>query len=518
MPPLRILLALLILPALGHAQTPAAGLLYVVGADTIGIERFTRTAGGVEGDIELRGQPRYRYVAPLLAGATQGTLNFSVSGAGVTRVQIRMRGDSAIVQISARGQSTTQRLLSRAGAFPTINSSIGLLELAIAPLRQRAWQGEELLFFTAGGRTVPLTLTPIVGDSLAYSLGPQRGTAVIDSAGRILRWHVPAQRLTVIRIDGVRAEGFTLHSPDYTAPAGAPYSATAVTVPTPAGHILAGTFTRPLDTARVAAVVTITGSGPQDRDEAISVVPGYRLFRDIADTLSRRGIAVLRLDDRGVGASGGTFASATSADFADDVRSAVTWLRARADVDPDRIVLVGHSEGGLIAPLVAATDPRLAGIVLMAGPAQTGRRIIEYQMRQAVDNDTSVAPGARDSVYRARMTGADSTAFREPWMRDFLAYDPLPALAQVKMPVLILQGATDRQVTADQAVTILGTLRQHGNRRVTLQVFPARNHLFLPDPDGRPGGYAALPTTSIGPEVLGPLADWIAEQTGSPRH
>lgn len=169
-------------------------------------------------------------------------------------------------------------------------------------------------------------------------------------------------------------------------------------------------------TGRVPAVVTITGSGAQDRDEYIPLVHGYRPFRQVADTLGRRGIATLRFDDRGTGSSTGAFAGATSADFADDVRSAVRWLRSRPDIDASKIFLVGHSEGGVIAPMVAASDPMLAGIVLLAGAARNGGDIIAFQQRYAIEHDTSVAaPAKRDSVLRAA-AGAIEGLARDPWM------------------------------------------------------------------------------------------------------
>jgi len=136
--------------------------------------------------------------------------------------------------------------------------------------------------------------------------------------------------------------------------------------------VLSGTLTRPRGTgARVPVVVTITGSGPQDRDGRLAGINGYRPFRALADTLGRRGVAVLRFDERGVGGSTGTYAGATTQDFAADVRAALAWLRTRPDVDPRRLALLGHSEGGIVAPMVAATDSVaavvLTGVALAAG-------------------------------------------------------------------------------------------------------------------------------------------------------
>src|SRR5205814_10708190 len=138
---------------------------------------------------------------------------------------------------------------------------------------------------------------------------------------------------------------------DYSPPAGAPYSAETVRVPTRGGFELVGTLTRPRKPGRAPCVVTITGSGQEERDEALPTVKGYRPFRQIADTLARRGIAVLRLDDRGTGESGGRFAGSTSADFSHDVEDALRWLKRAPRIDSTRLALLGHSEGGLIAPL-----------------------------------------------------------------------------------------------------------------------------------------------------------------------
>src|SRR5262249_9218930 len=158
------------------------------------------------------------------------------------------------------------------------------------------------------------------------------------------------------------------------------------------------------------AIVTITGSGTEERDESIPGVKGYRPFRQVADTLGRRGIAVLRLDDRGAGGSDMGPPGPTSADFADDIRAALADLRTRKDIDGDRLGLVGHSEGGMIAPMVAATDARLKAIALMAGPARTGRKIILYQQRYAIDSMQRITGPKRDTAIAAGAKALDSIA------------------------------------------------------------------------------------------------------------
>jgi dipeptidyl aminopeptidase/acylaminoacyl peptidase len=260
---------------------------------------------------------------------------------------------------------------------------------------------------------------------------------------------------------------------------------------------------------KVPVVVTISGSGPQERDSRIATVPGYAIFRDIADTLSRRGIAVLRYDDRGVGESGGrpSAVNGTSADWADDARSVVTMLRARADIDGQRIALVGHSEGGIIAPMVAVSDAQLRAVALLAGPAYAGRRISLFQNRQALDATPALTPAQRDSIMAKVPAMLDTVS--QPWTKFWLAYDPLPTAQRVKQPVLILQGDSDMQVTPEQADTLATALRRAGNRAVTLKRFPATNHLFLADASGAPQGYGALKDVHVRRDVLGTLADWL---------
>ena len=200
----------------------------------------------------------------------------------------------------------------------------------------------------------------------------------------------------------------------------------------------------------------------------------------------------------------------TSLDFASDISAAVNYLRTRSDIDPARIALIGHSEGGLIAPLVAAKDPKVKAIVLMAGPAYNGRDIIRYQQRYAVEHDTTLTQAKRDSLLRVGAAQLDTLGAKNPWIKFFLAYQPDTTAKRVKAPVLILQGATDRQVTAEQAEKLAAAFRAGGNRDVTVRVFPDHNHLFIADPSGNPQDYSRLTTNKVDPVVLGVIADWLA--------
>jgi alpha-beta hydrolase superfamily lysophospholipase len=513
------LTGLLITTVTGAAAQGSAAVVYLVGKDTVGIERFTGGPTLLLGEVLMRGQPRTTYTAQR-SGPGQSSLdlvayaeNSGPDAAPLQRASLRLSNDSVIADLTAGGTTRTQRFPSKRDAFILLNTSIAQFEMALARLSGANRDSISMpVFLAAGGQTLDATFRRVTADSIVMRLGPQESHFIMRGS-QILRVRSPAQGLVVERVEGAAAARLSLGKPDYSAPANAPYRAEHVTIQTPAGHSLAGTLTMPTTVnGRVPAVVTVTGSGPQDRDEYISLVPGFRMFRQVADTVTRRGIAVLRYDDRGTGESTGNFGTATSADFADDVRAAIAWLRARPDIDPARIVVLGHSEGAMIAPMIAATDARLAAIVLLAGPSKGGREIIDFQLRYGIDHDSTIAPAKRDSAFAATKLTFDTTAARVPWMKFFLAYDPMPTIRRVKAPVLILQGATDQQVTADQAETLGAALRQAGNRNVLVRVYPERNHLFLADPIGSPSGYVRLTSGRIGPEVMGQIADWLAER------
>jgi dipeptidyl aminopeptidase/acylaminoacyl peptidase len=302
---------------------------------------------------------------------------------------------------------------------------------------------------------------------------------------------------------------------DYSAPAAAPYTAENVTVTTPAGHTLAGTLTLPRGAsaaARVAAVVTVSGSGPQERDEYIGL-EGYRPFRQLADSLGRRGIAVLRMDDRGTGDSKGTFKGATSADFAEDIRAGLAWLRTRPEIDARRLAVMGHSEGALIAPMVAAKEPTLKAIVLLAGIARPGMGTLKYQMTNLLQHDSSLTAARRDSAIAAIPARIDTMMARDPWMRYFLLYDPSQTARRVTTPVLILTGERDQQAVPEQVPEQEAAFTAAGNRDVTALVVPGVNHLFVADTDGFPGNYTKLPApVRIRADVVGTVVDWLASR------
>jgi alpha-beta hydrolase superfamily lysophospholipase len=506
-----------------HAQTTERAVFLVrLGSDTIAVERASRSGAQVEGRLLIR--------SPALRMGQQVTLNSASTvervvttlGLGATgdsvqqRAELTFHGDSATshVEDTRAPVPVADRQFSVArGVIPFVNLSGLSLELILRRARAIGGDMVQVPVLLLGGQGLTATVTRVGADSAIVSLGGIALRARTDSAGRLLGAAVPSQHVVFERLAGDSpVAAWHPVTVSYAAPDGAPYTAEELTVRTPAGLRLAGTLTLPKRPAgtRVPAVVLITGSGAQDRDEGTPFLEHWRPFREIADTLSRRGIAVLRLDDRGVGGSDAGPATATSADYADDIRAALAWLRTRPEIDSTRLGLVGHSEGAIIAPMVAAGNTRLRGIVLIAGTASRGRDILAGQRRYLFGRDTTLSAGRRDSLMAAASREADSAYAAPGWMHFFADYEPLPTARKVRVPVLILQGETDRQVPVSEARTLAAAMRAAGNRRVTLRTFPTLNHLLVEDPSGNPIGYTKLPSHAVRKDLLGAVADWLA--------
>ncbi len=320
-----------------------------------------------------------------------------------------------------------------------------------------------------------------------------------------------------------------------------------------AGVKLSGTLTLPRSEGQFPAVVLITGSGPQNRDEEIF---GHRPFLVLSDYLTRQGIAVLRVDDRGVGGSTGNTLQATTEDFAGDVLAGIEYLKSRKEIDPTRIGLIGHSEGGIIAPIVAVQSPDVAFIVMMAGTGLTGEEIIYLQSdlinrAEGAGNETiatnealtkrifsivkqeqndTVADEEIRKLLKAEMANMSEEekklsgyseanldtqikAILSPWMRFFLTYDPKPTLMKVKCPVLAINGEKDLQVPPEENLpAIEDALKAGGNKDYTIKEMPGLNHLFQTAQTGSPTEYAKIDET-ISPAALEFIGDWILEHT-----
>jgi dienelactone hydrolase len=511
-----------------HAQAAAdRGAMYLLhGADTVVTDRFMWNGDSLRGRAQLKGQGAVEYFAVFGPAYELRSLAYDVytptakdGDAPASRAVFTMRNDTAIAEVP----SGIQRVPTKHGAIPMMGNMLALTEVFIR--RAKAIGVTELPWLvTVGGSTIMVSVKPAGSDSAVMMIAGQEERFHVDAAGRIFGGIVTGRGLEFVRGGPetagklrARSAGATEPPANYSAPPGAPYTAEEVKIQAIGGFTLGGTLTKPKNVSgRLPAVVTITGSGTQDRDEYSPSVGGVRLYRQLADTLSRRGIVVLRMDDRGLGASGGDATLATSADFANDIRSAVAYLRSRADIDPDRIALVGHSEGGMIAPMIAATDPKIHAIVSFAGPAMRGYDILLAQNKYSIDQDKSLSQASRDSLLQVARTMLRPENQSVPWLKFFVSYDPVPKLRAVKVPTLVLQGVTDMQIPVAQAELYGKAVRAGGNKDVTVRVFPMTDHLFLEDSTGDFTKYKDLKSNKVRPEILGIVADWLVLKLGTP--
>lgn len=315
---------------------------------------------------------------------------------------------------------------------------------------------------------------------------------------------------------------------------------------------LAGTLTLPSKNGNFPAVILITGSGPQNRDEEFS---GHRPFLVLSDHLTRNGIAVLRYDDRGVGKSTGDFKSATTVDFATDVASAVGYLKTRNEINKERIGLMGHSEGGIVAPMVAAESNEVSFIVLLAAPGVEIRKVLMLQQELipralgASESDVQKSIAISEKGFQMIITSHDRQALKKdlaklieenfddmpavlrppnmtkeqtiamqseylssPWYQNLLRYDPAPTLSKVTCPVLAINGEKDIQVTPrENLVGIRDALKKGGNLNVTTQELMNLNHLFQECETGSLTEYDKIEQT-FAPIALTTISDWILKQ------
>ncbi len=320
-----------------------------------------------------------------------------------------------------------------------------------------------------------------------------------------------------------------------------------------AGIALAGTLTLPSAAGVYPAVILISGSGAQNRDEEIS---GHRPFLIIADHLTRHGIAVLRYDDRGVGQSTGDFKTATTADFASDAASALTYLKTRKEIHRDKIGLIGHSEGGLVASMVASNSKEVSFLVLLAGPGielmkvllmqqelipradgisesdirayilpvhqeayrmisvSTDRRTLKADLAKLIEATYDRTPPSLmpSDMTKEEVIATQSDKWSSEWFKNLLNYDPAPILEKVGCPVLALNGEKDLQVTPKENLAgISEALKRSGNTDVTVKELQNLNHLFQNCETGSPTEYGTIEQT-FSPIALMEMSDWILKQ------
>lgn len=316
-----------------------------------------------------------------------------------------------------------------------------------------------------------------------------------------------------------------------------------------AGITLVGTLTLPKQDGNFPAVILISGSGPQNRDEELL---GHKPFLVLSEYLTKNGIAVLRYDDRGVAASKGNFKTATSVDFATDVEAGIAYLKTRKEINKSKIGLIGHSEGGIIAPMVATQSKDVAFIVLLAGTGIQGDQLLLLQqqligkasgmsdeaLQKIKSNNTKIFDIANKSTSieqlqtdltnyikqnpstekPAGMTEEEFVKLQvqqiaTPWMHYFIKYNPAPTLEKVKCPVLALNGEKDLQVPPKENLgAIKAALSKGGNKNVTTVELPNLNHLFQECKTGSPQEYATIEQT-FSPTALTEITKWIKTQT-----
>ena len=409
-----------------------------------------------------------------------------------------------------------------------------------------------------GARDIPVSETTVKGDSLIFKsaavMGAYEGLIQPDGKTALGTWKQGGMSLPLTLSKTDQAPTVTVNRPQEPKPP-FPYKQEEVAVKNEkAGVVLSGTLTEPEQGGPFAAVVMITGSGPQDRDEQLL---GHKPFLVIADYLTRRGVAVLRCDDRGIGKSTGDFTKATSVDFASDALAAVAFLKSRKDFDPKEIGLAGLSEGAIIAPMVANQSKDVAFVILLAGPGMRGEELLYLQgarifQAMGVDEKTisrneatqremfAVLKSEKDDAVAEKKlreilnkaaeemtadekakTGSNDAAIDmqikrvlTPWFRYFLAYDPVVELSRLRCPVLALWGEKDLQVPPKENMPLVEqALKKAGNNKAVLKVLPGLNHLFQTANTGSPSEYAQIEET-FSPAALTVIGDWIVKRTG----
>jgi uncharacterized protein len=329
----------------------------------------------------------------------------------------------------------------------------------------------------------------------------------------------------------------------------APYVQREVHFNNPTAHNqLAGSLSLPDGEGPFPAVLLISGTGHNTRDEDVS---GHKVFLVLADALNRNGFAVLRYDKRGVGGSSGNYDTATTADFVSDAEAAITWLKAQPHIDASRIGVLGHSEGGIIAPAVAAADKSVAFVVMIAGPCIRGDKLFVLQSamtaktygapddyiakRKAFDRElysaivsapsesaaldrakAIVAQGVADKIVdanEAETLPKDDTTI---WERYFLAYDPAPTLARLTVPVLVLNGSLDVQVPAKENLAAAREALRNNSNAAVIEL-PGKNHLLQDARTGAPGEYNDIEET-MSPTALKTIIDWLRGRVLTRRH
>ena len=413
-----------------------------------------------------------------------------------------------------------------------------------------------------GNMNMPVDTTSLLGDSLTLEMKDIKANFVgslnherSEIAGKFTQGGIS---FSLIFKRGIISKPPLKRPQEPKAPY--PYEEEEVTYEnTAAGLSIAGTLSLPRTEGPFPVALLIAGSGPQNRNEEVA---GHKIFFVLADHLTKKGIAVLRVDKRGIGKSTGNYETATSEDFASDVLAGIEYLKTRKEININQIGLIGHSEGGLIAPMVAAKSKDVAFIVLMAGLGVNGKEILlrqaaliqradgvpeeqimldckfreqtfaivekevdigiaEKQLREAIAKHLAElsliqtqAPWVNS--YMAMLEQSAEAAIKQmntPWFRYFLTFEPVTVLKQVKTSILVLNGELDLQVPLQQNLPVIAkALKEAGNNDYTIMELPQLNHLFQTCQTGSIMEYSKIEET-ISPSVLDIISKWILDRT-----
>ena len=526
------------------AQSPAQSNFNIyVNSAQVGTEQITVTQDADGWTISETG----RFAAPLDLVIKEFTARYDKAWrARELTIDSTVRGQASTIHATVSGGSVTAELTGGPGTTPQQRTeavdpdALFLLNPTMAPFEavaarlQTATPGTTLKLFQPGQGG----LTGLVGPSATERIQTvdrvinarrtlltlQAGAAPpvdaqiwADETGRLLRLQILSQRLEVVREDmaAVSTRRLTMSR------------ANDEQVRIEAnGFSLAGTLSKPEGkTGKLPAVVLISGSGPTDRDEVVS---GIAIFGQLADALANAGYIVLRYDKRGVGQSGGRIESATLADYAEDARAAFRFLSERKDVDPRRIVLLGHSEGGSLALIVAAKEKRVAGLALVATVGTTGAELNMYQVTHALERtnrpeaERKATLDLQKRIQDAVITGKgwETIAVPDnvrrqadtPYFQSVLTFDPDKVMKDVAQPVLILQGSLDMQVppsNADKLETSAKARKKGG--AVDVVRVQGVNHLLVAARSGEPDEYARLSAEKVSPDVIAALTNWLSK-------
>jgi pimeloyl-ACP methyl ester carboxylesterase len=444
-------------------------------------------------------------------------------------------GGTAATQVVQAGQQPITRTDKATPDVVLLNAFFGLYE-AVALRLQAAKPGDELKAYIVGQAEASIRVKGITDERIqtpGRTIASRHGQLVLvsgagkeqqldlwaDDTGRLLRLALPAQSFEMARADISSAASRIEVAP----------RAGDDQVQIPAnGFALAGTVSKPstpslASAGRYPAVVLVGGSGATDRDEVASGIP---IFAQLAGGLADAGFLVVRYDKRGVGQSGGRSDNATLQEYAEDARAAVAFLRHRKDVDPKRIAVAGHSEGGWVAMLAAAKNNDIAALLLIGTAGVTGAELVLAQQQHLLQLG-KVPPAEQQAkidlqkkIQNAVLTGTGWESIPQqyraqadtPWFHRFLAFDPATVMPNIKQPVLIVQGDLDMQAFpayADRLADVARRRKPPADKAVTIVHLPGVNHLLVPAKTGEPDEYAQLPDRNVSKEVLTAGVTWL---------